>query len=454
MDSDVVTSATISRLLTTNSSYVIHSANMTHTMTDLYQYNYSEYSDFPIGPMDNSEMLAIIEQDLYAPNFDNLTICVLIVCYAVLILFGAVGNGLVVYVVIKNAHMRTPRNIFIINLAISDLTLCLFTQPMNLYRMFFKQWLPGGFMCKFVGMFQGTNVFVSTISITAIALDRFQVIVYPTKDSMRKFGAAAALISIWIISFFMSSPLLIFSIYEEEQIMANIDAYAYRCIEDIHLIEEKGAYSVASMIVQYVLPIAIVTIAHLRICNKLKYRMSSQNQPNQHQSHFQKKKNARQSARKRRTNILLSTIAVVFAFSWLPLNLFNILTEFQFTMYKAVNVNLAYVICHMMVLSSACTNPVLYGWLNENFRNEFIKVFSCNSCSSCVMKAFFTQHCTCSPCVEGVCSGTRVPVIIYTKDTDTCTQDINGTPSQYEGCSVSGLNSISEFQSHRSQVSL
>lgn len=33
-------------------------------------------------------------------------------------------------------------------------------------------WNLGGFMCKFVPMFAGTNVFVSTISITAIALDR------------------------------------------------------------------------------------------------------------------------------------------------------------------------------------------------------------------------------------------------------------------------------------------
>ena len=71
--------------------------------------------------------------------------------------------------------MRTPRNIFIINLAISDLTLCLFTQPFNLMKVCMSTWTLGDFMCKFVPMLSGTNVFVSTISITAIALDRFQV---------------------------------------------------------------------------------------------------------------------------------------------------------------------------------------------------------------------------------------------------------------------------------------
>ena len=68
-------------------------------------------------------------------NFNEVTQICLIVAFAVLILFGACGNGLVCYVVFKNPNMRTPRNIFIINLAISDLTLCLFTQPFNLMKV-------------------------------------------------------------------------------------------------------------------------------------------------------------------------------------------------------------------------------------------------------------------------------------------------------------------------------
>lgn len=30
-----------------------------------------------------------------------------------------------------------------------------------------------------------------------------------------------------------------------------------------------------------------------------------------------------------------------------------------------------YAICHMMGMSSACSNPILYGCLNENFWKEF-----------------------------------------------------------------------------------
>ncbi|XP_069141022.1 neuropeptide F receptor-like [Argopecten irradians] len=370
---------------------------------------------------------------------------IFITCFAVLIMFGAMGNGLVCYVVVKNPHMRTPRNIFIINLAISDLTLCLFTQPLNLYRLLNNQWLLGGFMCKFVVMCQGTNVFVSTISITAIALDRFQVIVYPTKDSMKKLGAASALCSIWIISFLMSSPLLIFAVYRVDQPVIMLPVFFCRCLEDITLMEEKGAYSVASMIVQYILPIAIVIIAHARICNKLKYRMVNQNHGG---TSFQKRKNERQSRRKRKTNITLSLIAIVFALSWLPLNLFNILTEFQFSQFKHLNINLAYKICHMLVLSSACTNPVIYGWLNDNFRSEFIKVLSC--CACCVkLKSYVQRQCSCCTPTHG-----EVPVIVFTKENTENNGTVAHMDRDTQDCSVTGLHSVTDWNSHRSQISL
>ena len=40
---------------------------------------------------------------------------------------------------------------------------------------------------------------------------------------------------------------------------------------------------------------------------------------------------------------------------------------------------MVYPICHLLVLGSACCNPLLYGWLNDNFRREFIKALCCCS---------------------------------------------------------------------------
>ena len=397
-----------------NNVQSVHSYHSDQPDYDAHYYGNS--SSFGNGTEIDENTKRLIMSQWTQDWFDQQTEIIIIAVFTLMIVFGALGNGLVCTVVIKNAHMRTPRNIFIINLAISDLTLCLFTQPLNLYRLLNVQWHLGAFMCKFSAMLQGTNVFVSTISITAIALDRFQVIVYPTKDSMKKLGGAAALITIWVISLLMSSPLLIFSVYYEINPLPEIDFYQYRCGEDLTLRAEKAAYSVASMVVQYILPIITVTVAHARICNKLKYRMANRRLPRSSGGengvqHGSRTADGRQ-ARKRRTNILLAMIAIVFALSWMPLNILNILVEFLFQWFRDSNVdtNLLFVICHILVLSSACTNPVLYGWLNENFRKEFLNVLKCcYICDPCYQN-FKDKICCKRPTHQSV------PVIVLCED--------------------------------------
>lgn len=82
-----------------------------------------------------------------------------------------------VVAVIRKPAMRTARNIFIVNLAVSDLLLCVITMPLTLVEILTKYWPLGQqiFVCKMIGTLQATSIFVSTISITAIALDRYQV---------------------------------------------------------------------------------------------------------------------------------------------------------------------------------------------------------------------------------------------------------------------------------------
>jgi neuropeptide Y receptor len=57
-----------------------------------------------------------------------------------MIIVGATGNLLVILVVIRNRAMRTARNVFIVNLAISDLMLCLITMPLTLVEILYMTW--------------------------------------------------------------------------------------------------------------------------------------------------------------------------------------------------------------------------------------------------------------------------------------------------------------------------
>jgi len=125
--------------------------------------------------------------------------------------------------------------------------------------------------------------------------------------------------------------------------------------------------------------------------------------------------------RKRRTNRLLVLIAVVFAASWMPLNLANIMADFSFESVQSFDArigNLLFPICHLLVLCSACVNPVLYGWLNDNFRREFVRLLCCLRLAVVLKRICwcrcFHRWCYCGECdkMKSMAMDRRTPMTI------------------------------------------
>lgn len=85
---------------------------------------------------------------------------------------GLTANLLVSFVVARRPQMHTPRNLYIVNLTVSDMTLCLICMPFTLVGILGRQWSLGLTLCKLVPLIQGTNIMVSVGTITVIALDR------------------------------------------------------------------------------------------------------------------------------------------------------------------------------------------------------------------------------------------------------------------------------------------
>lgn len=157
--------------------------------------------------------------------------------------------------------------------------------------------------------------------------------------------------------------------------------YLAFCVEDWRGFENGPAYySAISLFVQYLLPIFIVSAAYLRIYLKLKNRM-----PNRSNSTTtsgapccESDRDKERERRMRRTNYLLISIAAIFGISWLPLNIFNLIAELGLLADVPTSTfYVTYAVCHMTGMSSACSNPLLYGWLNDNFRKEFNEIICC-----------------------------------------------------------------------------
>lgn len=350
---------------------------------------------------------------------DDSALIGLLTAYVILILIGATGNGLVCLAVARKPQMRTARNVFIINLAISDLILCLFTMPFSLVEITLKFWPLGELTCKLVAALQATSIYVSTISITAIAMDRYKVILYPTQENCKPLNAVLTLTSIWLIALLLSTPLFLYREVEHVNVsLPLLDSVDY-CLENWPYSYGRPLYSMFSMLFQYVLPIVIVSVAYARICRKLRYRLIAKGTKLQ-------EKQERDKQRMKKTNILLISIALIFGISWLPLNILNLVTDLCYPFPNSSVFRIVFACCHMAGMSSACSNPLLYGWLNDNFRKEFKDIFR----SCCPLDS--------SPKIGKKCFGNdkTESVVLYTKTPPTIVNHVVETRSNHTSAVV------------------
>ena len=124
------------------------------------------------------------------------------VIFALIFIVGVVGNGTLIYIVIRNKNMRNAPNIFIVSLALGDLLLILVSVPFTATIYTFTEWPYGEAMCKLNEFLQALSLGVSVFTLTALSFDRYVAIVDPMKRHRTSSTAVTLFIAgtIWVIS--------------------------------------------------------------------------------------------------------------------------------------------------------------------------------------------------------------------------------------------------------------
>ncbi|VDN08569.1 unnamed protein product [Thelazia callipaeda] len=129
----------------------------------------------------------------------------------VLIIMIIIGNATVFLAVITDSKLRRmATNKFIASLAVSDLLVGTVVMPLSLYSTISEiRWDLGYYWCQFhlvTGVFSTT---ASIVHLTAISLDRYFAIMFPTEYQRYSIATSTLpyIIMIWLMSFAVSSTL-------------------------------------------------------------------------------------------------------------------------------------------------------------------------------------------------------------------------------------------------------
>ncbi|KAL1237803.1 Prolactin-releasing peptide receptor [Trichinella pseudospiralis] len=187
------------------------------------------------------------------------------------------------------------------------------------------KWIWGAVMCHSLPVIQGASIFINSFTLTAIALDRYIVILNPFKKRMKMKVCFGIILAIWILSLLLVAP---YGFHMDLYHLAECDIYICRELWEFH--EFQAAYGIWFHIFKR------------KIILQLKSDQALQ--------------------RRKRLLKMLTLMVAIFGLCWLPFNVLNILRDVMPS--------------HFDAMSSSSWNTVLYAWMNYHFNREFRRIFS------------------------------------------------------------------------------
>nr|WCQ76388.1 ultraviolet sensitive opsin 1 [Capnodis tenebrionis] len=144
-----------------------------------------------------SELVHIPEHWLKYPEPEASLHFLLGLLYVVYFFMSTVGNGLVLWIFSTSKALRTPSNMFVVNLAFCDLIMLL-KAPLFIYNAFNKGYATGHIGCQIfatVGSLSGIGAGATN---ACIAYDRYTTIANPLEGRLSRTKASIMIFFIWV----------------------------------------------------------------------------------------------------------------------------------------------------------------------------------------------------------------------------------------------------------------
>ncbi|XP_032497661.1 gastrin/cholecystokinin type B receptor isoform X3 [Phocoena sinus] len=143
----------------------------------------------------------------------ELELAIRVTLYSVIFLMSVGGNVLIIVVLGLSRRLRTVTNAFLLSLAVSDLLLAVACMPFTLLPNLMGTFIFGTVVCKAVSYFMGVSVSVSTLSLVAIALERYSAICRPLQARVwqTRSHAARVIVATWMLSGLLMVPYPVYT---------------------------------------------------------------------------------------------------------------------------------------------------------------------------------------------------------------------------------------------------
>ncbi|XP_022908130.1 opsin-1 [Onthophagus taurus] len=284
------------------------------------------------------------------------------------------GNGMVIYIFSGTKSLKTPSNMLVVNLAISDFLMMLFMSPAMVVNCYFETWVFGPTFCEIYGMTGSLFGSISIWTMTMIALDRYNVIVKGLSGKpMTKGGAFLKILGIWLFSLgWTVAPMLGWNRYVPE---GNMTSCGTDYLSHSWL---SKSYLIVYACFVYFLPLFTIIYSYFFIVQAVCAHEEAMREQakKMNVASLRSSEQAQTSAECKLAKVALMTISLWFM-AWTPYLVTNFVGVFE----TGKVTPLGTIWCSLFAKANAVYNPIVYGISHPKYRQVLHKKFPSLACA-------------------------------------------------------------------------
>lgn len=288
-----------------------------------------------------------------------------ITLYCIIFLASIIGNTLIILTVRRNPHMHSAVNLFIANMAASDILQAIFGVPRVIIEVLHgrESWLIGGkvgiFTCKLVYFIQDTSLSVSVISLIVITVERFYAVIFPLQVSLLRKNSKIIIPVIWILGASLHAIYFrIFTLYE--------NAPYPLCYQKWSSPKAAMVYYTVIFAGIYCLALIAILIMYTLIIARIQHKKSTGAQ----ESNLRKSREAQE----RKIFSVAVAITVVFFACFCPQTVLVIVAPLN--AIPLCHIEALRFVTKVMEQTYSAVNPILCIIFSLNYREGFISIIS------------------------------------------------------------------------------
>ncbi|XP_053153266.1 C-C chemokine receptor type 4-like [Hemicordylus capensis] len=297
--------------------------------------------------------------------------------YSLVFLLGLIENTLVVLVLLKYKRLKSMTDIYLLNLAVSDLLL-VFALPFWSYYVV-EEWVFGDGLCRFISWVYMLGFYSGSFFVMLMSINRYLAVVhvaFALRARMVSYGILASLV-VWLVSILAALPQLIFS--------QTFDYYTQTICKPVYLEKRWKIFtSLEINVLGLLFPVMVMLFCYTKIVKTLLL--------------------CRDEKKKKAEKMIFAVVIVFFLFQ-APYHIVLLLRcLYDVGIFRGclISQNLDYASQATQTLAffHCCLNPIIYFFMGQKFKKCIKLLFK-----SCISSGILCRTCELSDTFHTESSG-------------------------------------------------